>query len=90
MFALRFLLLYTPNMKDLPTSAQSAIEYGVVALLLIIIISGSYKLYKNWTTPEAPKTHQTTLEKNKKILEKPSKELCSYVMQQCRARYDTQ
>ena len=29
-------------MKDLPTSAQSAIEYGVVALLLMIIIAGSY------------------------------------------------
>lgn len=79
---------YTPDMKDLPTSAQSAIEYGVVALLLVIIFSGSYKLYKNWTAPEAPKLHQSSLEKNKKIFEKPSKELCSYVMQQCRAKYD--
>ena len=77
-------------MKDLSTSAQSAIEYGVVALLLMIIIAGSYKLYKDWTTPEAPIAHQTNLEKSKKILEKPSKELCSYVMQQCRAKYDMQ
>ena len=56
----------------------------------MIIIAGSYKLYKDWTTPEAPIAHQTNLEKSKKILEKPSKELCSYVMQQCRAKYDMQ
>ena len=43
-------------MKDLPSSAQSAIEYGVVALLIVIIIAGSYKLYKNWTAPEPVKT----------------------------------
>ncbi len=79
---------YTRNMRDLPTSARSAIEYGVVALLLMIIIAGSYKLYKDWTTPEATVVHKANLEKSKKIMEKPSKELCSYVMQQCRAKYN--
>ena len=74
-------------MKDLPSSAQSAIEYGVVALLLIIILAGSYKLYKNWTTPEVVKTHQSNLVKGKKLMEKPSKELCSYVMNQCKTKY---
>lgn len=74
-------------MKDLPSSAQSAIEYGVVALLLIIIIAGSYKLYKNWTTPEPVKTHQSNLIKSKKLMEKPSVELCTYVMNQCKSKY---
>lgn len=74
-------------MKDLPSSAQSAIEYGVVVLLVVIIIAGSYKLYKNWTTPEPVQTHQTTLIKSKKLMEKPSKELCSYVTKQC-AKYN--
>lgn len=74
-------------MKDLPFSPQSAIEYGVVVLLLIIIFAGSYKLYKNWTTPDIPKSHQLNQIKSKKILEKPSKELCSYVIHQCRSRY---
>lgn len=76
-------------MKDLPSSAQSAIEYGVVLLLIIIIIAGSYKLYTKWTTPESAKSHQSTVLKNKKLLEKPSKELCIYVMNQCKAKYGT-
>ncbi len=76
-------------MKDLPSSAQSAIEYGVVALLIVIIIAGSYKLYKNWTAPEPVKTQQANMYKNKKLFEKPSKELCSYVTKQC-ARYNQQ
>lgn len=74
-------------MKDLPSSAQSAIEYGVVVLLVVIIIAGSYKLYKKWTMSETAQTHQTALVKSKKLMEKPSKELCSYVAKQC-AKYD--
>ena len=69
-------------MKDLQSGAQSAIEYGVVVLLLVIIFAGSYKLYKNWTTPEPARIHQANL------MEKPSRELCTYVMNQCKARYD--
>lgn len=75
-------------MKDLPSSAQSAIEYGVVALLIIIIIAGSYKLYKNWTSPEPVKTHQANFKMGQKLMEKPSKELCTYVMNQCKAKYN--
>ncbi|MBS4760849.1 MAG: hypothetical protein KHX03_09155 [Clostridium sp.] len=76
-------------MKDLPSSAQSAIEYGVVALLLVIIFAGSYKLYGKWTHKEALKTHQSGISAaaGKKLMEKPSKELCTYVMHQCRTRY---
>ena len=59
-------------MKDLQSGAQSAIEYGVVVLLLVIRI------------------HQANLVKSKKLMEKPSRELCTYVMNQCKARYDMQ
>ena len=59
-------------MRDLPSSAQSAIEYGVVVILIVIIIAGSYKLYKNWTSPEPVKTHQSsTANIGQKIMEKP-------------------
>lgn len=76
-------------MKDLPSSAQSAIEYGVVALLIIIICAGSYKLYEKWTNPNTPRTtHQDNMAKGHKLMEKPSKELCTYVMNQCKAKYD--
>lgn len=74
-------------MKDLPSSAQSAIEYGVVVLLLVIIFAGSYKLYQKWTHKEQPKAHQTAMIAGKKLMEKPSKELCNYVVNQCRAKY---
>ena len=77
-------------MKDLQSGAQSAIEYGVVVLLLVIIFAGSCKLYKNWTTPEPARIHQANLVKSKKLMEKPSRELCTYVMNQCKARYDMQ
>lgn len=75
-------------MKDLPSSTQSAIEYGVVALLIIIILAGSYKLYKNWTSPVPVKTHQTNFKMGQKLMEKPSQELCTYVVHQCRAKYN--
>lgn len=75
-------------MKDRPSSMQSAIEYGVVALLIVIIAAGSYKLYEKWTHKETPKTqHQTNLNIGKKLMEKPSKELCSYVVNQCAVKY---
>ncbi len=75
-------------MKDLQSSTKSAIEYGVVALLVVIIVAGSYKLYEKWTHQEAPKSaHQTNMNIGKKLMEKPSKELCAYVMNQCSAKY---
>ena len=52
-------------MKDLQSGAQSAIEYGVVVLLLVIIFAGSYKLYKHWTPPEPARIHQANLVKSK-------------------------
>lgn len=73
-------------MKDLQFSAKSAVEYGVVVLLVVIIIGGSYKLYKNWTSPEPVKTHNPVT--NKKLFEKPSKDLCDYVVNQCNAKYN--
>ncbi len=75
-------------MKDLQESTQTAIEYVVLFFLIIIIFAGSYKLYKKWITPETTKNHSVNLKIGNKIIEKPSKELCSYITKQCKAKYN--
>lgn len=71
-------------MKKLTQNAQPVIEMLITLFLLGIIITGSYKLYKKWTNP-AESTKQNS--KIHSVIDKPSKELCSFMMKQCRGRY---
>ena len=73
-------------MKNLSKTAQTIIEYIILLLLLSIIIVGIYKLANKWIE----KKHPQKCAKIQKIIDAPSKELCTFMMKQCQSRYPTQ
>ena len=62
--------------------AQVIFENLIIAALIAIIAVGVYKLYKKWPAPEPPKAQS----KAHKIIDAPSKELCSFMMKQCQGK----
>lgn len=70
-------------MKNLSKTAQSFIEYLIIFVLIAIIAVGVYKLANKWSAKaegsKSGKVHQ--------IIDRPSKELCSFMMKQCQGRY---
>ena len=61
---------------------QVIFENLIIVALVAIIAIGIYKLVNKWTSPEPPKTPS----KAHKIIDAPSKELCSFMMKQCQSR----
>lgn len=70
-------------MKNITEKAQSIFENLIVLALITIIAVGVYKLLNKWTHKEAPKPAKA----HAKIMDTPSKELCSFMMKQCHSRF---
>lgn len=69
--------------KNLSVKAQTIVENLIVVALIAIIAVGVYKLVKNWTQKDTPKPAV----KSHKIMDAPSKELCTFMMKQCQMRF---
>ena len=63
--------------------SQVIFENLIILALVAIIAIGIYKLVHKWTSPQPPKTQP----KAHKIIDAPSKELCSFMMKQCQGRF---
>lgn len=68
-------------MKKFNIKAQNLFENLITFALIAIIAVGVFKLVKKWTHKEPPKQPA----KAHKIMDTPSKELCSFMMKQCQA-----
>lgn len=71
-------------MKSLTKNAQPVFEALIIIALIAIIAVGVYKLVKNWTVPEEEPKQSTKIHS---VIDKPSKELCSFMMKQCQGKY---